>query len=383
MWFQDNQYKMQQLPIGWVSPHATLVLTAGTIINEEVLTREIQMARDAGRDVRHRLMIHRDAVVITKEDVEAEQRITKSIGSTGEGVGAARRRKMSRGERIRRAKDIESLEPYVVARGEYFGRLHACERIMLEGTQGAGLCLHYGEYPYVTSWPVNTAQLISDAGLPPDSLHEIFGVIRTMPIRVGGHSGPMASESSFEKLGLEPEFTTVTKKERRISSEIDWHELDYAFMINHPTRLCLTFGDYLIRPEREELIDKLESRYNRPVVYVGMGKDGEYMARGVPFMEEHELKMDDVDTKTLQNRVQTVTDDVLDTLYRKREDYGARNINLMGEISILSRAVDKTFRIKNLMEKSSEPNFESVYDAWRDLAGYALMGMCMRKFGRW
>jgi adenylosuccinate synthase len=44
----------------------------------------------------------------------------------------------------------------------------------------------------------------------------IWIVVRPNPIRVAGNSGPLKGETTWEALGLEPEYTTVTKKMRRV-----------------------------------------------------------------------------------------------------------------------------------------------------------------------
>lgn len=77
-------------------------------------------------------------------------------------------------------------------------------------------------------------------------------VVRTYPIRVGGASGPMTSEISWEEIesrsgltGLaEKEHTSKTNKLRRVG-EPEWDLLRRAALLNAPTDVALTFADYL------------------------------------------------------------------------------------------------------------------------------------------
>jgi adenylosuccinate synthase len=47
---------------------------------------------------------------------------------------------------------------------------------------------------------------------------EVWVVIRVYPIRVAGNSGPLTGETTWEALGLPEEYTTVTKKVRRVGT---------------------------------------------------------------------------------------------------------------------------------------------------------------------
>ena len=89
------------------------------------------------------------------------------MGSTARGVGAATSRKvMGRVPgQVRLAKDEARLAEYVgkgpIYRGRTVNKLQEAyaqnKRILLEGTQGAGLSLHHGQYPYVTSRETNVS----------------------------------------------------------------------------------------------------------------------------------------------------------------------------------------------------------------------------------
>jgi adenylosuccinate synthase len=92
--------------------------------------------------------------------------------------------------------------------------------IVIEGTQGYGLGLHAGHYPTCTSSDARAVDFLAMAGISPWSMGiEYLGiwlVARVYPIRVAGNSGPLKGETSWEKLGLPIEKTTVTHKVRRV-----------------------------------------------------------------------------------------------------------------------------------------------------------------------
>lgn len=378
-----KEYKMRQVPCGWVNPRTDLFLGPAMVINPDVLRAEIEMLEDDGFSVRDRLYIHENAALISEEHMRSEATLRNEIGSTAEGVGACRRGKIERlRESVELAKESGEVMKLgnIVNRFEWNQMLGSYVRVLLEGTQGAGLCMVHGEYPYCTSSGVTAAQLMSDAGIPMNCLGKIYGVIRTKPIRVAGNSGPLKGETTFESLGQPEEHTTVTKKVRRIADDIDWDELDHNMLINGITDICLTFGDYLSPEDLDGLVIELENRYTVPVSYVGMGANGEYvgragifaaMSRGYDIGFDPNEALDDV----FFNQVKPL-------LLAKREKYGTDNINNLGEAGILTRVYDKVMRLKNvLIDRAFEITDDE--DPWLDLTGYGLIALVRRRFGRW
>jgi len=67
------------------------------------------------------------------------------------------------------------------------------------------------------------------------------------------------------------------------------------------------------------------------------------------------------------------------TLDKKQQDYGPRNITDFGELGVLVRANDKLARLKNLMQNGVDVKFESVMDSWLDLSNYSLIGAMLHK----
>lgn len=238
------------------APEAKVILGPGIVINPEVLFKEIS---EIGGISHQRLSIDPNAMIIEQRDIDAEASLKKNIASTAQGVGFATARKITdRGvaeNPVKTARDIPSLKPFVRETGPILQRAYAnLEPILLEGTQGTALSLHHGLYPYVTSRDTTVAGCLAEAGISPRRVRKVILVCRTYPIRVGGKSGPMGKEVSYEELasrsGIDiedlksTEKTTTTNRQRRIA-EFDWAQLHNAVVLNAPTDIALTFVDYL------------------------------------------------------------------------------------------------------------------------------------------
>ncbi len=74
--------------------------------------------------------------------------------------------------------------------------------------------------------------------------------------------------------------------------------------------------------------------------------------------------------------------EIVELLDRKRADYGTENIKKFGSYGVLVRVSDKVERLINLSKRNDKPNFESVEDTWRDIAGYAILALIELREGR-
>lgn len=261
-YYEGRKWVSRSVPVGWIDHTAMLLIGPGAVIDPEVLLEEIAEIEEEGHDIRGRLIIDRRAAVITDAMRELEGGTKgfahRQIGSTGEGVGVCRIARINRLSLIRegsntqldameymRADDCQQLEGLVGDTVKLAAKLiDGAAPICLEGTQGVGLSLVTGDWPYCTSADTGAAQLCADSGIPPGALTETILVARTHPIRVAGTSGPLYEERSWEELGLEPETTTVTKKTRRVGIW-DVHQVAQAVELNRPAKVIVTFMDYL------------------------------------------------------------------------------------------------------------------------------------------
>ena len=146
-----------------------------------------------------------------------------------------------------------------------------CQKVLIEGTQGTGLSLFHGTYPYVTSRDTTVAGCLSEAGISPSRTRKIIMVCRTYPIRVqspkGGTSGDMSREIDWQQVETrsgyptnslkEKEKTSTTRRDRRVG-EFEWTTLRKAASLNAPTDIALTFVDYISKQnERARRFEQL------------------------------------------------------------------------------------------------------------------------------
>jgi len=258
-----GKYVYHHLPSGTRASSARLLLAPGCVIGVSTLLKEIA---DCNAD-RGRLVIDRQAMVISPDDIRSEQSLVASIGSTGQGVGAATARKIRdrMPGKTKLAKDIPELAPFVGEAWRTLEKVFAERKtVLLEGTQGTALSLHHGYYPHVTSRDTTVAGCLAEAGISPSRVRRVIMVCRTYPIRVqspkDSTSGPMLQETKWREVSrrsglpyrelVQHEVTSTTHRSRRVA-EFDWLLLRKAASLNAPTDVALTFADYLSSANRQ------------------------------------------------------------------------------------------------------------------------------------
>ena len=227
-------WKLQQVPVAAVTnKQASLFIAAGSEIDMEILQREVTQLDDAGFAVSSRLFVDSEATIVEKHHGETEYGdgvshgeggLTKSIGPTGKGVGAARAARCMRTAKLFR----DAAPPHQPSdTAKMLREFSALGDVMIEGTQGYALGTHSGAYPWCTSSDCRAIDFCSMVGISPWTFSEVevWVVLRTYPIRVAGNSGPMRNELTWDELSrrtngyIQPERTTVTNKVRRVG---DW-----------------------------------------------------------------------------------------------------------------------------------------------------------------
>ncbi|MHB8152408.1 MAG: adenylosuccinate synthetase [Vulcanimicrobiaceae bacterium] len=293
-------YIFHQLPSGTQEAlNATIVIGPGATIWLPQLFQEISEC-----DVEYnRIAIDPQAMVIEKWDREYEQALKEEIASTAQGGGIAAARRLMRNKlkgddvpKVILASDVPDLRPHVKPTCEVLDDAFASgKRVLLEGTQGTGLSLYHGSYPYVTSRDTTASGTMAEAGIPPSRIRRVIMVTRSYPIRVqnpdgaGKTSGPMSIEISWEEIaarsGLSAkelriaEKTSTTKRQRRVG-EFDWALFRKSCSLNGPTDIALTFADYLssenqqarrfeqLTTETIMFVEELERVSNAPVTLI-------------------------------------------------------------------------------------------------------------------
>ena len=263
------------------------VIPAGAYLDVDVLLREVEETRLT----KDRLLIHPSAVVID-DSMRADEHdagLVEGIASTGQGVGGAVAQRVMRRSSVMFAGNTKSLRMFVRPHIDRIlaDELNQDQRVIVEGTQGFGLSiLHGGHYPFATSRDTTAAGALSEAGLSPREVDCVALTLRTFPIRVGGSSGPLPLETTWETIARNSsadidltEFTTVTKRERRVA-EFHADVVLRAIRANRPDLVFLNHVDYFDYTIHEEhnityqaarRVSSLESLLELKINHIGSG----------------------------------------------------------------------------------------------------------------
>jgi adenylosuccinate synthase len=278
-------FAVQTIPLpAFLYPQISVpVIGAGGLVNLEVLEKELAMLREStGENVS--LLIDPNCMVVSGRHIREEETtrggrtLQGRIGSTCEGVGAALAEKIRRDGRAELVKDYDieltKLGCRVVDTVSWLNT--STLPIYVEGTQGHLLSLHTsGFYPFCTSRECGPQGILTDVGISPFAAERFrsVAVFRTFPIRVGGNSGDMNGELTWEELSeltggyvSTPEITTVTKRARRIA-RWDMDRNLRTVQETRPTELAITFLDYLF-PENAS-VSNPASLSNRCLKWLG------------------------------------------------------------------------------------------------------------------
>jgi adenylosuccinate synthase len=250
---KGTKWAFRQLPVSVVleRPEYTRhMIAAGSEVDGPVLLDEIDRVLDRFSFLDPTTIVvdpQATVIDIRHKEQEAADQLTQRVGSTAKGIGAAR------ASRIMRDATIVGNDPWLLTELRSRGvqvrptnQQPIVREVIIEGTQGYGLGLHAGHYPYCTSSNCRAIDFLAMAGISPWSMDlEVWAVARMYPIRVAGNSGPLANETTWESLGLPPEMTTVTQKVRRVGHWDD--DLVLAAVVGNggaPTvRLAITMAD--------------------------------------------------------------------------------------------------------------------------------------------
>ncbi|HEY1574941.1 MAG TPA: adenylosuccinate synthase [Pseudonocardiaceae bacterium] len=294
----DGQhFALHLLPSGILTPGVTNVIGNGVVVDPGALIDELGGLEERGVDTAG-LLISADAHLIMPYHV-AIDRVTErylgksKIGTTGRGIGPCYQDKVARigvrfqdvlDEKIfrqkveaaldlknqilvkvynRRALDPEQVVDAVMTQVEGFAdriadtrlllnqALEHGETVLLEGSQGTMLDVDHGTYPFVTSSNPTSGGACAGAGIGPNRITAVLGILKAYTTRVG--SGPFPTElldemgERLRKSG--GEFGVTTGRSRR-TGWFDAVIARYAARVNGITDYFLTKLDVLSGLER-------------------------------------------------------------------------------------------------------------------------------------
>lgn len=290
---------LRLIPSGILHDGVRCFIGSGVVVSPEALFTEIQELQDAGVDVLSRLTIAPTCPLILPYHIALDQarelaKGDKKIGTTGRGIGPTYEDKVAR--RAIRMTDLtqpeilkEKLEAVLKIYNVQLQHLYnqepisfdkvyeeissykdkiipligdvsntlfelnkAGKRIIFEGAQGTLLDIDCGTYPFVTSSNCVAGAASAGAGIPPQSLNYVLGIVKAYTTRVG--SGPFPTELTDDIGALLAkrgnEFGSVTGRARRCGW-FDAAALKRSIRINGITGLCVTKLD--VMDELEEI----------------------------------------------------------------------------------------------------------------------------------
>jgi adenylosuccinate synthase len=282
--FDGDKYGLRLTPSGFFHRDAKLLIGAGVLVDPEVFFYELDYLDKY--DVKNRAFVDDRCSIIDPEHNDRDKssdHLFKKIGSTGSGCGPANSDRVMRTAKM--AKDIPELENYLAdVPLEINQALDNGEDVFIEGSQGFGLSLYYGTYPFVTSKDTTASTFAADVGVGPTRIDDVIIVFKSYITRVG--EGPFPSEmpeSEAEEMGIE-EYGTVTGRRRRVGL-FDMELAKEACMINGATQIALTCVDRLfpncektqdystLSGETKSFIDEIEKETGVPVTIISTGPD--------------------------------------------------------------------------------------------------------------
>jgi len=276
-----KEYGVRMVPSGFVYKEAKLCIGSGVLVDPRVLENEVEML-----GVRGRVFVDKRCGIITEDHIARDKgsaHLSKKIGSTGSGCGPANSDRVMRVSP--QAKDVPELKEYLLDVPKTIDEaLKKNETVLLEGTQGFGISLYYGTYPFVTSKDTSASQIAADNGVGPTKIDDVIVVFKAYPTRVG--EGPFSTEMTSDKsdaMGIQ-EFGTVTHRKRRIGGW-DAGMARYSAMINGCTQAAITGIDRIdkacfgiteyekLTKKAKDFIKQAEEDIGSPVTLISTGPE--------------------------------------------------------------------------------------------------------------
>ncbi len=281
VFWKGEELGLREISCGFVQEKADILIGPGVLVDPEVVLEEIEKT-----GIEERVGIDPQCAIIEQKHIEKDQsseHLESEIGTTGTGCGPTNAERANRSVKL--AKEIDELEDYITNVPEEINKsIEKDEEVLIEGSQGFGLSLYFGTYPYVTSKDVTASSLAADVGVGPTNIDEVILVLKSFVSRVG--SGPFPTEMSHEEAeekGI-AEYATVTGRKRRIG-EFDFDLARRSAMINGATQIALTNIDRLfddndgvqkysnLTEKAQNFVEEVEEKIEVPVTLVSTGPE--------------------------------------------------------------------------------------------------------------
>lgn len=319
---KKGKFKLHLIPVGIFNSKTTSIIGNGVAVNPKSFFEEVDDLRKKGISCRNLMVSYKAHLImpwhLVLDELQEKERGDEAIGTTRKGIGPVFSDKIGRfGFRVEdlMASNFEwklsdahkRAEKKLVDAYDYRGpemvfddivkdfhryrnrlfsfvvetepiiwkALDKNKRILLEGAQGVLLDIDFGSYPQVTSSPCTAAGACQGSGIPPTSVNEVIGVVKTYTTRVCEKIHPFPTEMPEDvahTLREEAnEYGATTGRARRIGW-LDIPRLRYAARINGFTSLAITRLDSLGILPQVKICYKYDKR-GRPVYLEMSGWD--------------------------------------------------------------------------------------------------------------
>ncbi len=290
--FENQKYVLRSIPSGIFQGGKINIIGNGVVLAPDLFMNEAKELEKSGHSLKERLLISKKAHLIlpTHRLLDRANEAAKGkskVGTTGKGIGPTYTDKISRNGlrvgdildnfeakyEVHKARHIKMLEAlkwtdfselkemekvwlegisflkefkFVDSEHEIHHLLKENKSVLCEGAQGTMLDVDFGSYPFVTSSNTVTAGACTGLGIGPNSIGNVYGIMKAYCTRVG--SGPFPTEL-FDETGktlrdIGHEYGAVTGRERRCGW-IDLVQLKYSVMIDGVTELIMMKSDVL------------------------------------------------------------------------------------------------------------------------------------------
>jgi adenylosuccinate synthase len=289
---QYGTFKLHLIPSGIFYPKTTCLVGTGCVVNPATLIEELETLEAAGVATDRLLVSERAQMLMPYhqllDGLREEASGKQALGTTKRGIGPAysdkaARRGLRLGDLLRPAwlearleqalafanrdlmhfhqSPVEAgalLEQCQTWRDKIGARLvdplplvreayHQGANILLEGQLAAMRDLDWGTYPYVTSSNPTATFAPVGAGLPPQALNQVIGVVKLYTTAVG--AGPVPTDQGDNEIAQRlrekgQEFGATTGRPRRCGW-LDTVGLNYVAYLNGFTHLAVTKLDVL------------------------------------------------------------------------------------------------------------------------------------------
>ncbi|MCT4605816.1 MAG: adenylosuccinate synthase [Marinisporobacter sp.] len=288
----DQKYALRLIPSGILYPETINIIGNGVVFDPEGFLKEIEQLEAKGVHTDNIKISDRTHVIFPYHKIldtlAEEARGGEKIGTTKNGIGPCYMDKVERsgiricdlmdkevfvekvshqiqrknaiiekiygGEKLEAQPIIDQYLGYAEKIRKYvtdttvvlYDAIQDGKKVLFEGAQGALLDIDLGTYPYVTSSHPTSGGFPVGAGVGPNMIEEVVGVVKAYTTRVG--KGPCVTELDNEigdKIRVAGnEFGTVTGRPRRCGW-FDGVMVKYASRINGVTAISIMLLDVL------------------------------------------------------------------------------------------------------------------------------------------